>query len=337
MDTSVYGPRAPLIPTVADIKNHNTFMDEAARAADAYRTQTGVTDRMTFPSGSASSSGAGSNTINGTPNSYANNGGGTQYPALNQAVVDALLSSLNQYGTLYNQGVAAQNKQYNNLLKQYDDERARQQSQFDTNSVKNQQNYDKNLMSSIYSGIDSLGGLMSILRGQGAQSGTARDLVGNAVSGTVNRDIRGGADTYDENATALENALNTFLSQDTRRRNEAEATHENNLGALLANKLSSQQSAYNKLADVYGEAGRTADAQNYASKAIGLDPKITSASRTNVADYAPFQEIAQTPTLSSYSGASSPGAVSAGGGQGSLGSGVFTLGDFRRRLQSAGV
>lgn len=263
-------------------------------------------------------------------------GGGTQYNPLNQRAIDAIMSSLGQLDTLYKQGLATQQSEYDNLIKEYDDERTRTQRQYDENVVKNQGNYDRNLMSSVYSGIDSLGGLMSILRGQGAQFGTARDLVGNAVSGTVNRDIQEGAGTYDENATALETALNTFLSGDTRRRNEAKATLENNRNALQANRLRSQQENYNKLAELYGEAGRLSDAQRYAADAIKLDPQITKAARTNVADYAPYQEIAQTPTLSSYSGATSPGAISVGGGQGNLGSGVFTLGDFRRR-ERAGV
>lgn len=257
-------------------------------------------------------------------------GSGSGTP-LNQIAIDAINSKLAQLDPLYEQDKARQLKEFSNLQSQFDSERDQNQAQYDERSLTNQQNYNKNLMQSLYGGIDGLQGLMSILRGQGAQYGSARDMVGRAVEGQTTRDITQGADTRNENQTALDAALSAFTNQDENRRRQAEATRDNNLQALQANRLTSQRDAYNQLAEVYGAAGNTAQAQKYAADAVGLDPRITSLARTNVADYSPFQSISQTPDLTAFAGPSSPGAISAGGGQGNLGSGIFTLGDFRRR------
>lgn len=263
-------------------------------------------------------------------------GGGSQYAPLNQAAIDAINSSMGQLGTLRDQQLAEEQGKYDNLIKRYQDEAVQNQQKYDTDLLTTNQNHAKNLMQSLYAGSGGLQSLLSILRGQGAGQGTARDLVFDTVGSQTARDIASGDQTRNENASALDNFLNTFLSQDRNRRDEAEQTRRNNENAIRANELTQRQGFYNKLADIYGDAGNTSQAQRYAADAIGLNPDITRLSNRGVAQYTPVESTVQAPNLGSYSGPTQSG-VSASGGQGGLGSGVFTLGDFRRRLQGQGV
>lgn len=262
-------------------------------------------------------------------------GGGSSRP-LNQAAVNATNSSLGQLDEILRQGLASQQSERDQLIRRYDDERTQQQSQFDTNSATNQQNYNKNLMQSLYAGSEGLQGLLKMLRGSGAAFGTARDLAGRAVEASTNRDISGGAQTFDENRTSLDAALNSFMSLDENRRRQADRTLENNQNALRANTIRDRQAGLNRLAELFGEVGNTSEAQRYAADAIKLDPQITRLSNTGIAEYAPVENTVQTPGLSQFN-APTGGSIVSGPSSSNMGSGIFTLGDFRKRLQTAGA
>lgn len=262
--------------------------------------------------------------------------GDSNVTPLNQVGIDAINSSLGQLDTVRDQGLATEKNKYNSLIDRYSDEATQNQNKYDADLLTTNKNHAKNLMQSLYAGIGGLGSLLSIIRGQGAGSGTARDLVENAVGSQTARDIAGGDQTREDNTSALDNFINTFLSKDENRRREAELTLENNQNAIRSNELSQRQELLNNLAKIYGDAGRTADAQKYAADAISLNPRLTSLSNRGVAEYSPVDAAVQAPTLTSFAGPST-GGVTASGGAGNLGAGVFTLGDFRKRLQSQGV
>lgn len=252
---------------------------------------------------------------------------------LNQGAIDNTVLTIEQLPALLNQALAGENTRYGNTVNQFNAEEGTQRKTYDTSTVTNQQNYDETFMDSIRAGVKGLGGLMALLRGTGASGGTIDDQVRDTVGGVTAQDIRGGADTQKENQTTLDSSLSTFLTALTGKRRANEDTRVNNERAIRRDNSTQLQDLYGKLAGYYGDADRTADANNWLSRAGALTPEIAANSSTQISPYDTTPVPVEAPQLSAFAAPTQPN-VLAGPSDGQVGSGIFTMSDRRKREQT---
>ena len=264
-------------------------------------------------------------------------GGGSAAPkVLDQAAVNNTQRAIDQIPGLLEAALADERQNYNNTVNDFNSQETGQRKTYDESSTTNQKNYDQNFMASILAGIKGLGGLMSILRGTGAGGGTAEEMARDTVGGVTATDIREGADTRNENQTALDASLSTFLTDLGRKRRANEDTFTNNERSIRRDSNTSLQDLFGKMAGYYGDADRTAERENYMRMAGDLTPSIAADSQRRVSAYDTTPVNVKAPELSAFADPTQPSVVAANPGQ--VGSGIFTISDRRRREQApAGV
>jgi hypothetical protein len=276
-----------------------------------------------------------------TPTSSALTGGGggggasAQQRALNQAGIDATNMSIEQQKALLADLLAQESTKFQNIQNQFSQQEAAEQGRFDEGITQNQLNYDRNLMSAVRAGSKGLRGLMGALRGLGASGGTGEDMVRNAVQETTARDIRTGADTQMENQGALKTALQNFMTRLGGQKKEAEDTFENNQRAVKRENASQLQNLYKTMSGYYADVEDTPNAVSWMNKASELTPEIAQNMRSQVTPYS-FEPVkVEAPTLTAFSGPAQQNVgVNPGTNAGEVGSGIFTIGDRRRRAMT---
>lgn len=245
-------------------------------------------------------------------------------PVLNQAAVNNTQTAIDQIGPLLQAALANEDQSYINTNAGYDANEASQRGTYDKSTVTNQKNYDSNYMDSIRAGIKGLGGLMALLRGTGAAGGTADDLVRDTVGGVTANDIRTGADTRDENQSALDSSLSTFLTDLKQKRQLASDTHANNMRAIQRDSDTQLQDLYSKMAGYYGDSEMTPQRDMYMATAGSLTPRIAASSKAVTSPYDTTPVAIQAPALSAFSGPTQPNVLAAPQ-DGQVGSGIFTM------------
>lgn len=276
--------------------------------------------------------------VNPAPTSAPSGGGGgggtvAAAPVLNRGAVDNTQRTIDQIPGLLQAALASEAQRYENAISGFGAQEKQQRDTYDTSTVTNQQNYDANFMDSIRAGIKGLGGLFNILRGTGAGGGTAEDLVRDTVGEVTAKDIRTGADTQRENQGALDSSLSTFLTDLGIKRKQNEDTRINNERALRRDSDTQLQDLYGKMAGYYGDAGMTAQRDDFMGRAGNLTPNIAANSATQVSAYDSTPVAVKAPQLTAFAAPSQPNVVSAPS-NGQVGSGIFTIGDRRKRETS---
>lgn len=255
-------------------------------------------------------------------------------PAFNQAGADNTQRTIDEIPGLLQAALAAEATSHNNATGGFDAAQAVQQKTYDNSTVTNQNNYDSNFMDSIRAGIHGLGGLLSLLRGSGAGGGTAENLARDAVGGVTANDIRGGADTQRDNQATLDSSLAGFLTDLKTKRTAADDTFTNNNRAINRDSNTQLQDLFGKMAGFYGDVGNTADSNSWMNKAGALTPDIAANSKTQVSPYDTTPVIVHAPNLTAFAGPSQPNVVTPPP-DGQVGSGIFTMGDSRRKKDAA--
>lgn len=267
--------------------------------------------------------------VNPTRTPAPTGGTGGAAPVLNTGAISNTQRAIDEIPGLLQAALAAENQRYQNITRGFNEQEAAQRGTYDKSTTTNQLNYDANFMDSIRAGVKGLGGLFNILRGTGAAGssveGDVRDMVGEVTS----KDIRGGADTRDENQTALDASLGAFLTDLRGKRQANEDTFENNQRAYRRDSATNLQDLYEKMAGYYGDAERTADRDTWLSRAGALTPDIARNTRTQVSSYDSKPVVVQAPELTAFAKPSQPNAVTAPA-NGQVGSGIFSISDRRR-------
>lgn len=253
-----------------------------------------------------------------------------QYPALNSGAVHNTQRAIDQIPDLLDAALQAEGQKYKNTLSGYNASETAQRGTYDKSTTTNQQNYDGNYMDSIRAGIHGLGGLINLLRGTGAAGGTAEDMVRDTVGGVTADDIRGGADTRDQNQGSLDSALTTFLTELKGKRQMADDTHDNNESAVRRDSQTQLQDLYSKMAGYYGDAGQTSDRNTWMDRAGDLTPKIAGNSKAVVSAYDRTPVVVKAPDLTAFAAPSQPN-VAAIPQDGQVGSGIFTMNSNKKR------
>lgn len=267
-------------------------------------------------------------------------GGGTGVagPVLDRAAITNTQATIDQIPGLLEAALAAERQRYNNTTAEFGAQEAGQRKTYDTSTVTNQQNYDANYMDSIRSGIRGLGGLMQLLRGTGAAGGTAERMAQDTVGSVTANDIRTGADTQKENQTTLDSSLGSFLTELQRKRRANEDTLVNNERAVRRDSNSQLQELFGKMAGFYGSAEMEPERNDWMNRAGALTPEIAANSRTQVSNYDTTPVTVKAPELTAFSGPTQPSVLAGDSeSQGRVGSGIFSIGEQRRRRETAPV
>lgn len=256
-------------------------------------------------------------------------GGGGTGKVLNSAGIENTQRTIDEIPGLLEAALRAERNRYRNTVGEFNEQEQGQKKTHEGSTITNQKNYDSTYMDAIRAGSQGLAGLMSLLRGTGAGGGTAEDIARDTVGGVTSQDIRGGADTRNENQTALDAALSGFMTELGRKRAMNEDTFENNQRAVRRDSNTQLQDLFGTMAGYYGDVGDEANANSWMNRAGELTPKIAANSRTQVSPYDTAPVVVKAPELTAFAGPTQPSVTTAPGGQ--VGSGIFTMSDRRRR------
>ena len=250
-------------------------------------------------------------------------------PVLNQAAVNNTQGTIDQIPGLLAEALRGNETEYTNTTNKFNAQEKTQRDQYQQSSDTNMQNYDANMMDAVRAGVRGMANLMQLLRGTGVE-GQARGIVGNQTA----QDIRTGLDTRNENQTAVDNSLSTFLTDLGEKRKLAEDTKVNNERATRRDFSTQLQDLYGKMAGFYSDAEMTPQANEWMGKAGALTPEIAANSNRQVSAYDASPIQVKSPDISAFT-APKDQAVGYSEGNGQLGSGIFTLGEQRRRKAAA--
>jgi len=182
----------------------------------------------------------------------------------------------------------------------YDREAQQNESDYNEQTVNNNQNLLKNKQNGLQAGAQGIRGLRSTLASIGALGGTGLTLANRAVTNSVNQDLGEASETAATNARTLDSAIGKFRDEDKDRRAELETTARNNRTALEGRVESKRQGFLQKMAELFSEIGDTGNATSFLNRAGDLNNTI--AQKTAVAQ-APVtaRSAAFTPgTLADY-------------------------------------
>lgn len=258
---------------------------------------------------------------------------GAPAKVFNQAGADNTQRTIDQIPGLLQSALEAEGNTYTNTVGGFNAAEGTQRDIYGKSTTTNQQNYDANFMDSIRAGIKGLGGLMQLLRGTGAAGGTAEDLARDTVGGVTSNDIRTGADTQKENQGQLDSSLSTFLTDLQTKRKQAEDTKVNNERAIRRDSNTQLQDLFGKMAGFYGDVGNTGASNDWMNRAGALTPDIAANSRTQVSPYDTTPVVVHAPNLTAFAPPTEPSVTTSTPGQ--VGSGIFTMGDVRRKKDVA--
>lgn len=251
-------------------------------------------------------------------------------PVLNQAAVDNTQGSIDALAGILQRALDAENQKYTDAETLFNEQQAGEQGRYDKGTETNQLNYDSNLMASLRAGAKGLGGLLSILRGTGAE-GWAND----AVRDTTSSDIRTGLDNRNENQTSLDNGIGSFLGELAGKRRDNEATRQNNEFAHRGNNASEAQRLYKEMAGFYSDAEDTGNATRLMNKAGEYTPEVAKYSVAPVRGYDASPVKVQAAPVTAFSGAAEQNVNYDGGSNPN--NGIFTINNTRKKLAGVGA
>lgn len=251
-------------------------------------------------------------------------------PVLNQAAVDNTQGSIDALAGILQRALDAENQKYTDAETLFNEQQAGEQGRYDKGTETNQLNYDSNLMASLRAGAKGLGGLLSILRGTGAE-GWAND----AVRDTTSSDIRTGLDNRNENQTSLDNGFGSFLGELDGKRRDNKATWQNNEFAHRGNNASEAQRLYKEMAGFYSDAEDTGNATRLMNKAGEYTPEVAKYSVAPVRGYDASPVKVQAAPVTAFSGAAEQNVNYDGGSNPN--NGIFTINNTRKKLAGVGA
>jgi len=212
-------------------------------------------------------------------------GGASSQKVLNDAAVGATQQAINSLDTEFNVGNQNIDEGYGSLISKYDLERGNTREDYDENVVTNNQNLQRNKQNALSSAAQGLRGLRGVLGSIGALSGDGSKLANQAVTTEANKDLGGATETAATNAQSFDKAWGRFDEEDAQRRKEAETSRTNQRTALEGSIASKRQNYFQKMAELYGDAGNTAAATDWLGKAGGLNNEIASKTRVAATPY----------------------------------------------------
>lgn len=231
--------------------------------------------------------------------------------------VDPLLASLGALDTVLGNKNQQTYDEYGRAIAGYDAQDKIDSDAYNQNVQQNEGTYTSNNQRALLNAANAGSGLRGVLASLGGLAGSGGDLVRRLVGLAANSDTGEARDTFDVNAGNLNSAWSSAEQQQRQRRGDAVATRDNNLMNNEAGVLSSKQSIYQQLANLYGTD--FAEGGQYAAQASALSPRIAATTRASVAPYAPPSASFSPAALKSYLAGTQNLEVSTAGGGGEAG------------------
>lgn len=242
----------------------------------------------------------------------------TQAPAApprpSQAQLDPLLASLSSLDSVLANRNSQSQAEYDRAISGYNaqddlDRRAH------TEGVQgNERTLTSNNQRALLNAANASSGLRGVLSGLGGLAGSGRDVVARLVGLAANSDTGAARETFETNAGNLTSAWGRAEQSQRQRREDAGATLENNKQNNQAGVLTSKQSIYQQLANLYGDA--LPEGRDYASQAASLAPQIAATSRATVAPYQAASGTYSPDAVKNYLAGTQNLEVNTGGGAG---------------------
>lgn len=256
-----------------------------------------------------------------------------QQAAARKAQVDAVLAGLSPLDTVRANAQNRAQSTYDEMLKQYGAEDARDKANYGKQVTQNEQNLSTNRQAALSSAAQGGRGLRSVLAALGALSGTGQQLADRAISSQANLDLGQARNAFDVNADTLTSAYEDVERQQRQRRSNAQAALENEKAAADLDYFRNQQNIYNQAANIYG-AG-TPEGNEYITKASALYAPIAGATRANVAKYDTASPLYSQQALQNYKAGTSDLTVGAqqGGSSNVINNPLYAMNQKRRQEQ----
>lgn len=201
-------------------------------------------------------------------------GGGTDKKVLNEAAISNTRKAIESLDDQRSIGYKNIDDDYNSLLNKYIRDAAKNEGEYNDQTVTNTQNLQKNKQNALVGAAQGRRGLRGVLASLGALGGTGRFLADEAVTTEANRDIGGAVDTATENQTSLDKAIGNFREEDEDRRKEAKTSRANLRTELEGRLASKKQQFLQKLAELFADADNTAEATAALNQAGDLNEVI---------------------------------------------------------------
>jgi len=214
------------------------------------------------------------------------------------AQTSPLLASLATLDEILGNKNTASQSEYNRAIQGYDAADALDKRAYDENTQQNEKSLTSNNQAALLNAANGATGLRGLLSSLGALGGSGLNIISKLVGLAANQDTGAARDTFDTNATALNQNWAQTEQAGRQRREDADAILKNSIQNNKADVLSSRQSIYQQLAQLYGPD----DAQGnvYASKAASLSAPIAATTKATVAPYAKASSLFSPEALKTY-------------------------------------
>lgn len=225
---------------------------------------------------------------------------GPAKPVLNQAAVDATNQAIGSLDVERDTGYKNIDDSFDSLLSRYNKESAANEADYTEQGETNTNNLQKNKQNALLAAAQGRRGLRGTLSAIGALSGDGGVLADRAVTTGANQDIGEAGDTFASNAQTLDKSIKKSREEDADRRAEAETTRTNQRTALEGGIASKRQNYFQKLAEIFGQADRTGEADANLKAAGDLNNEIAGKSRVVATQFNPRSAAFTPGDLESY-------------------------------------
>lgn len=261
-------------------------------------------------------------------------GGGTPAKVLNQGAVNATQQAIDSLGIEQDTGYRNIDDSFNSLLSRYNKESAQNEQDYTDQTESNTNSLTKNKQNALVAAAQGRRGLRGTLSAIGALSGDGSVLADRAVTSGANQDIGEAADTFAGNAQTLDKAVGRFREEDKDRRAEAETTRSNQRTSLEGSIAAKKQNFFQKMAELYGGADRTAEANSFLGQAGNLNNEIAAKTRVGATAFTPRSAAFTPGDLENYlAGAGDMTVDVAAGGNGAESPTSILAGRGRRKRE----
>lgn len=214
------------------------------------------------------------------------------------AQTDPLLASLGQLDTILGNKNTQSTQEHDRAVAGYDAQDALDHAAIDQNTHQNEQALTSGNQAALLNAANGSSGLRGVLSSLGALGGSGLEVIKHLVGLAANSDTGSARQTFNTNATSIGQSAAQTSQLEKQRRDDAEATLQNNIQNNQSNVLTSKQSIYQQLANLFG-AG-TSQGNDYASQATALAAPIAATTRASVAPYAAASSLFSPAALQTY-------------------------------------
>jgi hypothetical protein len=296
MTTLIANPLA--LPTALAAPGSIAKAAPAATLVVATPAKTTATTATTTATPAAVTSTTG-NTDDSDGSVLASNTSGSSLVTPSSAQVNPLLDDINTQlpTTLTNLNNTSQ-ADYDKAIAGYTAQDAIDQANITGNVQSNEQSLTANEHAALINAINGESGLNGELSSIGGLSGSGADVVSGLVGSAEGSDLGSARSTFNTNAATINTAAEATTQAEKQRMDDAAATLANDESNNSTNVLTSQQSIYQQLANLYGTG--TAEGNDYAAKAAALTAQITAQSKGTVAGYDTGSSLYTPAALATY-------------------------------------